>query len=301
MSIAVIQMVSQDDVTANLAAARRLLEQAAEGGARLAVLPENFAAMGRRDLAALGRAEARGNGPILPWLNSAARDLRLWIVAGTLPLPPDGQPEAKANACSLLIDEHGGRVARYDKLHLFTPTAEQLAFKAGSELPEMLDLGPWAGDEPAPKAMGVVCYDLRFGPLMDQVRLASPELLWVPAQWPAARDAHWRALIQGRAAELQAFVIGANRCGEETLGAKKRPLRFAGNSLIAGPDGALAAEGQGEEGLVWAEVDLDAARKLRKEVPVSRDRREALYRRWYAGLDMEAAASDPTAAGSESA
>ncbi len=56
MSIAVIQMVSQDDVTANLAAARRLLEQAAEGGARLAVLPENFAAMGRRDLAELGRA-----------------------------------------------------------------------------------------------------------------------------------------------------------------------------------------------------------------------------------------------------
>lgn len=62
MSIAVIQMVSQDDVTANLAAARRLLEQAAEGGARLAVLPENFAAMGRRDLAELGRAEARGTG-----------------------------------------------------------------------------------------------------------------------------------------------------------------------------------------------------------------------------------------------
>lgn len=55
MSIAVIQMVSQDDVTANLAAARRLLEQAAEGGARLAVLPENFAAMGRRDLAELAR------------------------------------------------------------------------------------------------------------------------------------------------------------------------------------------------------------------------------------------------------
>ncbi len=71
MSIAVIQMVSQDDVTANLAAARRLLEQAAEGGARLAVLPENFAAMGRRDLAELGRAEARGNGSILSWLNLA--------------------------------------------------------------------------------------------------------------------------------------------------------------------------------------------------------------------------------------
>ena len=116
MSIAVIQMVSQDDVPANLAAARRLLEQAAERGARLAVLPENFAAMGRRDLAEIGRAEARGEGPILPWLKSTARDLRLWIVAGTLPLPPEGQPDAKANACSLLVDERGEVVARYNKL-----------------------------------------------------------------------------------------------------------------------------------------------------------------------------------------
>ena len=70
MNLAVIQMVSQDDVLANLAAARRLLQQAAEAGARLAVLPENFAAMGRRDLAALGRAEAEGQGAILPWMKT---------------------------------------------------------------------------------------------------------------------------------------------------------------------------------------------------------------------------------------
>ena len=66
MTFAVIQMVSQADVLANLAQARQLLEQAAAQGARLAVLPENFAAMGRRDQAALGRAEALGEGPILP-------------------------------------------------------------------------------------------------------------------------------------------------------------------------------------------------------------------------------------------
>ncbi|RMS00959.1 nitrilase-related carbon-nitrogen hydrolase, partial [Pseudomonas coronafaciens] len=100
MSFAVIQMVSQSDVEANLAEARGLLEQAAEGGARLAVLPENFAAIGRRDVADIGRAEADGQGPILPWLKLAARDLKLWIVAGTLPLPPDGQPDGKVMACS---------------------------------------------------------------------------------------------------------------------------------------------------------------------------------------------------------
>lgn len=66
MEFAVIQMTSQDDVLANLDAARRLLADAAGQGARLAVLPENFAAMGRRDLARLGQAEARGEGPVLP-------------------------------------------------------------------------------------------------------------------------------------------------------------------------------------------------------------------------------------------
>ena len=90
MTLAVIQMVSQSDVLANLAQARRLLEEAAQGGAQLAVLPENFAAMGRRDTAAIGRAEALGEGPILPWLKQTARDLKLWVVAGTLPLPPRG-------------------------------------------------------------------------------------------------------------------------------------------------------------------------------------------------------------------
>lgn len=119
MSLAVIQMATGAEVAHNLARARQLLEQAAEAGARLAVLPENFAAMGRDDLPSLGRAEAMGEGPILPWLKQAARDLRLWIVAGTLPLPPDDCPQGKPNACSLLIDEQGQRVARYDKLHLF--------------------------------------------------------------------------------------------------------------------------------------------------------------------------------------
>jgi len=93
MTLAVIQMTSHADIPGNLANARQLLAEAAERGARLAVLPENFAAMGRSDLAAVGRAEAEGNGPILPWLKQVARDLGLWIVAGTLPLPPDDRPQ----------------------------------------------------------------------------------------------------------------------------------------------------------------------------------------------------------------
>ncbi|MGH8410351.1 MAG: nitrilase-related carbon-nitrogen hydrolase, partial [Pseudomonas sp.] len=168
MSFAVIQMVSQSDVLANLAQARRLLEQAAAGGARLAVLPENFAAMGRRDVADIGRAEALGEGPILPWLKQTARDLTLWIVAGTLPLPPKDQPNAKSNACSLLIDDQGEIVARYDKLHLFDVDVadargryrESDDYAHGSQVV--------VADTPVGRLGLTVCYDLRFPELYSE-------------------------------------------------------------------------------------------------------------------------------------
>ena len=177
MKAAVIQMVSQDDVQGNLRQASKLLEQAASGGARLAVLPENFAAMGRADAAAIGRAEALGEGPILPWLKRVARDLRLWIVAGTIALPPTGQPKAKAHACSLLIDEHGQQVARYDKLHLFDVDVadnrgryrESDDYAAGAQVV--------VADTPVGRLGLSVCYDLRFPELYSHLRAAGAELI----------------------------------------------------------------------------------------------------------------------------
>ncbi|KUJ91889.1 MAG: nitrilase/cyanide hydratase and apolipoprotein N-acyltransferase, partial [Pseudomonas sp. 63_8] len=177
MNLAVIQMVSQDDVQTNLRLARRMLERAAQGGARLVVLPENFAAMGRRDLAAIGRAEALGEGPILPWLKRAARDLSLWIVAGTWPLPPDDDADGKPHACSLLIDDQGERVARYDKLHLFDVEVadnrgryrESDDFAHGQRVV--------VADTPVGRLGLSVCYDLRFPELFTALREAGAELI----------------------------------------------------------------------------------------------------------------------------
>jgi len=179
MSFAVIQMVSQSDVLANLAQARRLLEEAAMRGAQLAVLPENFAAMGRRDIAAVGRAEALGEGPILPWLKQTARDLKLWIVAGTLPLPPVGQPDAKVNACSLLINADGEQAARYDKLHLFDVDVSD----SRGRYRESDDYAPGervvVADTPVGKLGLTVCYDLRFPELYSELRASGAELISV--------------------------------------------------------------------------------------------------------------------------
>ncbi|MFI8609955.1 carbon-nitrogen hydrolase family protein [Pseudomonas sp. AOB-7] len=269
MTFAVIQMVSQDDVLANLTQARQLLEQAAAGGARLAVLPENFAAMGRRDLAALGRAEALGQGPILPWLQRAARDLKLWIVAGTLPLPPDEAPEAKPHACSLLIDDAGQRVARYDKLHLFDV---EVADNRGSYR-ESDDFAHGqrivVADTPVGRLGLSVCYDLRFPELYGALRQAGAELISAPSAFTAVTGAaHWQVLVRARAIETQCYVLAAGQGGEHP-----GPRQTFGHSAIVDPWGRVLAEQDQGQAVLLASRDGAEQAAIRQRMPVQAHRR----------------------------
>lgn len=269
MDIAVIQMVSQDDVLANLGQARRLLERAAQAGARLAVLPENFAAMGRRDLAALGRAEARGEGPILPWLKRAARDLRLWIVAGTLPLPPDDEPAGKPRACSLLIDADGQRAARYDKLHLFDV---EVADNRGSYR-ESDDFAHGervvVADTPVGRLGLTVCYDLRFPELYGALRQAGAELISAPSAFTAVTGAaHWQVLIRARAIETQCYLLAAGQGGEHP-----GPRQTFGHSAIVDPWGRPLAEQARGEAVLLAARDAAEQAAIRQRMPVQAHRR----------------------------
>lgn len=269
MSIAVIQMVSQDDVLANLAAARRLLEQAAEGGARLAVLPENFAAMGRRDLADLGRAEALGEGPILPWLKSTARDLSLWIVGGTIPLPPEGRPQEKANACSLLFDERGERVARYDKLHLFDVDVADARGRYRESDDYAFGDRVVVADTPVGRLGLTVCYDLRFPELYTRLREAGAELISTPSAFTAVTgQAHWEILIRARAIETQCYVLAAGQGGSHPRGRETW-----GQSAIVDPWGRILAERDKGEAVLLAVRDSEEQAAVRQRMPVVRHRR----------------------------
>ena len=269
MSLAVIQMVSQDDVLANLAAAHRLLEQAAAGGARLAVLPENFAAMGRRDLATLGRAEAEGSGPILPWLRQTARDLQLWIVAGTIPLPPDGQPSAKAHACSLLIDAQGQRVARYDKLHLFDVDVADARGRYRESDDYAFGNRVVVADTPVGRLGLTVCYDLRFPELYSLLREAGAELISAPAAFTAVTGAaHWQVLLRARAIETQCYVLAAGQGGSHPGGRET-----FGHSAIIDPWGRLLAEEPVGETVLLATPDAAEQAQIRQRMPVASHRR----------------------------
>ena len=62
-------------------------------------------------------AEADGQGPTQDFLRAAARELKLWILAGTIVIR--GESDGRVTNSSLLFDADGNRAARYDKIHLF--------------------------------------------------------------------------------------------------------------------------------------------------------------------------------------
>lgn len=269
MSVAVIQMVSQSDVLANLAQARRLLERAAADGAKLAVLPENFAAMGRRDVADIGRAEALGDGPILSWLKQAALDLKLWIVAGTLPLPPMDQPNAKVNACSLLVNDQGETVARYDKLHLFDVDVADTRGRYRESDDYAYGSDVVVADTPVGRVGLTVCYDLRFPELYSELRAAGAELITAPSAFTAVTGAaHWDVLIRARAIETQCYILAAAQGGTHP-----GPRETFGHAAIIDPWGRVLAQQDQGEAVLLAERDSSEQASIRARMPVSSHRR----------------------------
>ena len=162
--VAAVQMNSGADLAANLAAAGHLLADAARRGAVLAVLPENFAFMGARDTDKLAHAESPGQGPIQEFLADTSRNLKLAIVAGTMPMAVPGRPE-KVFAASLVYDAAGNCEARYDKIHLFDVEVQREGKSESYRESASIEYGEprlIAAETPAGIAGLTVCSDLRF-------------------------------------------------------------------------------------------------------------------------------------------
>src|SRR5580692_12451752 len=119
MQVAVIQLSSQDDVALNLERARLWIDRAADAGANLVTLPENFAFMGeearKRELAE--RLDGAFPGHILNALSEAAAARGVWVLGGGMPEKSD-DPSRPYNT-SVLVDPKGTIVTTYRKVHLF--------------------------------------------------------------------------------------------------------------------------------------------------------------------------------------
>ena len=269
MKAAVIQMNSGADVVANLAQARGLLEQAAAAGAVLAALPENCAFMGAKERDKLAHAEPDGSGPIQQFFADIAARLKLWVLAGTLPIRADAE---HVFAASCLYDASGVRAARYDKIHLFDV---EVPGSSGERYRESNSIAPGAlstavAETPLGRLGLSVCYDLRFPELYRAHVAEGATLLSVPAAFTARTGAaHWHTLLKARAVENQCYVLAPGQCGTHPGGRSTY-----GHSLIVGPWGEKLAEVQGDAP-DFAIADIDQAQLLavRDSFPVLSHRR----------------------------
>ena len=253
MKLAAIQMVSSTSLGDNLRAAHALLREAAQGGAELAVLPEYFCVMGRKDTDKLALQEALGSGLIQDWLAATARELNLWIVGGTLPLAREPAEPQRVRNASLAFAPSGERVACYDKIHLFrfddgTRVYDEAAVLAAGHTPTLFELP--SRDGHTWKVGMSVCYDLRFPELYRHYAAQGADLLLVPSAFTyVTGSAHWEVLLRARAIENLCGVVAAAQGGTHENG-----RRTWGHSMVVDAWGQVVNVLPEGAGVVHAEL-----------------------------------------------
>ena len=264
---AAVQMDSQDDKNANLAAAEGYIREAAARGASLVVLPESMNYIGR-DMA--GEAETIPGGPTFRKMADLARELGIWLEAGSI---YESNPEDSARPfnTTFLVRPDGTLAAKYAKLHPF-----DVVLPNGVTSRESDRVCPGKAIETAETELGkvgmAICYDVRFGEMFRIMALEGAKIFAVPANFTVntGKD-HWEVLVRARAIEHECYVIAPNQMG------KKPRFTAYGNSLIVDPWGTVIARASDKPGVITAEIDLDYVTKVRQSTFTLDNRRPDVY------------------------
>ncbi len=260
-TVACIQMASGPNVGANLLEAERLIGMAVDKGAKLIVLPENFALMGKEESDKVAVRESDDGGPIQDFLSQQAVKQGIWLVGGTVPMV--AKADNKIRAACLLYNDQGKQAARYDKIHLFDVSlvdsderyAESEAIESGDQAVVV--------ETPFGKLGLAVCYDLRFPELFRTMLDQGMDLIAMPSAFTAITGkAHWSILVRARAIENLCYVLAAGQGGYHVNGRETY-----GHSMIVDPWGQVMNELANGSGLVCADIDLERLKNIRRTFP----------------------------------
>lgn len=278
-------MDSGRDREANKRQAEELLAEAAKKGASLVLLPETWEYIGP-EMAANG---CPCPGEISDFLKSQAREKGLYLLGGSFGERSSGEKEGSGGAdfckkvynTALFYSPAGELLGKYRKAHLFDvdisggPAAGELkadgvGYRESAEVLPGQELAT-VGTELGKIGMSI-CYDLRFPELYRLQALGGAEVLAVAANFTHATGAaHWELLLRARAVENSCYVLACNQCGQ------KAAFKSYGNSMVISPWGEVLARAGEEPCCLMAELDLGEVRRVRRELPSLKNRREDLY------------------------
>ncbi|MGD9592651.1 MAG: carbon-nitrogen hydrolase family protein [Candidatus Berkiella sp.] len=258
MKVAALQIFSEKNVSKNVDMACELIEQAAQMGAGLVVLPEEFATLGLTTLEKREVMETFGNGPIQNRLQNAAKKNHVWIVGGTLLIK---DKDDKPFSSTLVWNDKGECVTRYDKLHLFDVKVASDEYRESDNIKKGSNIVVL--ETPFGKLGFAICYDLRFPELFRLLMLKGAQILLLPSAFTMQTGfAHWEILVRARAIENLCYVIAPGECG------KRSDDRLTyGHSMIVGPWGDVLASAQDEPGVIIAELDMTKLQAIRQQFP----------------------------------
>jgi omega-amidase len=237
-----------EEKTPNFATVRRMLTESAPTPGTLVVLPELFATGFSTNSTNPDIMEGE-EGITTQFLAQTAREFGVYLIGGRV----------VANQNQLVaFSPKGALLCTYTKQYPFTFGGETYA--PGN----ITQTFPVEGLTIAP----FICYDLRFPEIFrDAARQAQPELYVVIASWGEARIHHWVRLLQARAIENQAYVIGVNRIGSDPN------TPYCGRSVIVDFHGEIIADAGSAEVAIAATLDTDALGIYRKRHPFLQDMR----------------------------
>jgi deaminated glutathione amidase len=268
LRVGLVQLNTQSDRAANLAAIERLVGEAAARGARFVMLPEYAPYLGPKEGYQAGAETVPG--PLTDRFAALARQHGVYLHAGSM--VERTETPGKYGNTTVVFDPAGEIIAKYRKIHLF-----DIEIPGKVSAKESDSVAP--GDEIVTVAIeGItfglaICYDLRFPELFRLLALQGAEVLCNPAAFTlyTGKD-HWEVLLRARAIENQAWMLAAAQWGPHEPNAA-----CYGRSLAIDPWGTVTAQASDGVGVVVTEIDTALVRKNRTEVPSLANRQPAAY------------------------
>jgi len=269
--VALVQMQSGNDKEQNLAAAERLVNEAASRGARLVALPEYFS------LGAMGPLQIENAecvpGPTVDRLRRIASEAQVYLVGGTVAEHADRS--GKVFNTSVVMNPLGEIIAKYSKIHLFN-----LQVEGKMAIRESDFLEPGKTMVTAETDCGLIgltiCFDLRFPEIYRALTLRGARIIFVISSFIALTGRyHWEPLLRARAIENQVYIAAPNQAG---LIPGTDQIRH-GHSAIVDPWGIILSQGRDAEEVITAEIDLDYLATVRKQLPALSGRQPDVYQK----------------------